>query len=103
MTADQEHVDAVSLLAELEAAAARDGHAALLPFLGMARAELTDFGQRSVKTYVAVKVHDVHAATAELCGRLTEMHGSSPVPQHQLRIEAALRWLHRGVAACGPH
>jgi hypothetical protein len=37
---------AVPLLAALEGATGEDGHAEALPFLGIARAELVDFGRR---------------------------------------------------------
>lgn len=96
---DSEHdlACAVSLVAAMEGATDLDGHSALLPYLGMARAELTDFGQRRVTNYLAVGITDLHAATVELEWLLTAMLSKATVEQHRLRIEAALRYLD---AAC---
>lgn len=88
---------AVSVIAALEEAVGRSGHAAVLPYLGMARAELVDFGQRRIGAYVDVEVVDVRATMAELDARLTSMLSESEVLQHTLRVEAALRLLRRGM------
>jgi hypothetical protein len=90
---------AVSLLAALEGATGEDGHAEALPFLGMARAELVDFGQRRPTHYVDIEIDDFHAGLAELEERLTAMLTSSQVLQHTLRLDAARRLLRRGIAA----
>lgn len=92
-------VYAVSLLAALEAATGQEGHAMVLPFLGMTRAEMTDFGQRRPAHYVPVHVGDLRAGLAELEQRLTELLASSQVLQHSLRLESARRLLRRGAAA----
>lgn len=86
---------AISLRAALEGATELDGHSAALPYLGMARAELCDFGQRRTDRYVPVVVSDKPSGLAELDERLTTMLAESDVPQHRLRIEAALKLLLR--------
>jgi hypothetical protein len=97
--ATPDFVYACSLLAALEGATGKDGHAMVLPFLGMARAELTDFGQRRPTLYMPVQVGDLRAGLAELEQRLTELLADSQVLQHSLRIDSARRLLRRGVAA----
>lgn len=92
-------VYAVSLLAALEDATGQDGHAMVLPFLGMARAELTDFGQRRPARYVPVHVGDLRTALADLEERLTALLANSQVLQHSLRLDSARRLLRRGMAA----
>ena len=92
-------VYAVSLLAALEGATEQDGHAVVLPFLGMARAELTDFGQRRPAHFVPVQIGDLRAGLADLEQRLTALLADSHVLQHSLRLDSARRLLRRGVAA----
>ena len=92
-------VYAVSLLAALENATGQAGHAAVLPFLGMARAELVDFGQRQPTSYVPVYFADVPSGLTDLEERLTNLLAASPVLQHSLRIESARRLLRRGISA----
>jgi hypothetical protein len=90
-------VYAVSLLAALEEATEQDGHAMVLPFLGMARAELTDFGQRRPSHYVPVEVGDLRSGLANLEERLTALLADSQVLS--LRLDSARTLLRRGVAA----
>jgi hypothetical protein len=97
--ATPDFVYAVSLLAALEDAIGQDGHAMVLPFLGMARAELTDFGQRRPARYVPVQVGDLRSGLADLEQRLTALLADSRVLQHSLRLDSARRLLRRGVAA----
>lgn len=97
--ASPDFIYAVSLLAALEAATGQDGHSLVLPFLGMTRAELTDFGQRRPTHYVPVQVGDLRAGLTELEQRLTELLADSQVLQHSLRLDAARRLLRRGAAA----
>jgi hypothetical protein len=97
--ATPDFVYAVSLVAALEGATGHEGHAVVLPFLGMARAELTDFGQRRPAHYVDVEIHDLRAALADLEQRLTTLLAGSQVLQHSLRLDSARRLLRRGVAA----
>jgi hypothetical protein len=97
--ATPDFVYAVSLLAALEGATRQDGHASVLPFLGMARAELTDFGQRRPAHYVRVVVGDLRSGLLDLEERLTALLAGSQVLQHSLRVDAARRLLRRGVAA----
>lgn len=97
--ASPDFVYAVSLLAALEAATGQDGHAMVLPFLGMTRAELTDFGQRRPAHYVPVQVGDLRTGLSELERLLTDLLADSQVLQHSLRLDAARRLLRRGVAA----
>lgn len=94
-----EFVHAVSLIAALEGATGHPRHRAVLPFLGMARAELTDFGQRRPSRYVAIDVDDLHSGLADLEERLATLQTHSQVLQHSLRVDAARRMLRRGVAA----
>ncbi len=97
--ATPDFVYAVSLLAALEGAIRQDGHAMVLPFLGMARAELTDFGQRRPARYVPVQIGDLRSGLADLEQRLTALLADSQVLQHSLRLDSARRLLRRGVAA----
>ena len=92
-------VYAVSLLAALEGATGQDGHAMVLPFLGMARAELTDFGQRRPAHFVPVQIGDLRSGLADLEQRLAGLLADSHVLQHSLRLDSARRLLRRGVAA----
>ena len=71
--ATPDFVYAVSLLAALEDATGQDEHSTVLPFLGMARAELTDFGQRRPAGYVPVQVGDLRSGLADLEQRLTAL------------------------------
>ncbi len=75
---------AVSLLAALEDATGQDEHSTVLPFLGMARAELTDFGQRRPAGYVP----PVQVAT---CGPgwPTSSSASLPCLKHRRCFSAA--------------
>lgn len=91
-------VYAVSLLAALEGYAGHGRHSALLPYLGMARSELVDFGQRRPTHYVQVEVTDVRAGLDELEQRLSALLASSPDLRQTLRIEAARGLLRRGNA-----
>ena len=97
--ATPDFVYAVSLLAALEGATGQDGHAVVLPFLGMARAELTDFGQRRPAHFVPVQIGDLRSGLADLEQRLTALLADSHVLQHSLRLDSARRLLSRGVAA----
>ena len=92
-------VYAVSLLAALEGATGQAGHAMVLPFLGMARAELTDFGQRRPAHFVPVQIRDLRSGLADLEQRLAALLADSHVLQHSLRLDSARRLLRRGVAA----
>ena len=97
--ATPDFVYTVSLLAALEGATGRDGHGEALPYLGMARAELVDYGHRRPTHYVDVDVADFHTGLAELEEQLTAMLAISEVLQQSLRLEAARRLLRRGIAA----
>lgn len=97
--ATPDFVYAVSLIAALESTGAQDGHARVLPFLGMARAELTDFGQRQPSRYVPVEVSDLRNGLADLEQRLAALQQASQVLQHTLRIESARRLLLRGIGS----
>ncbi len=94
-----EFVYAVSLLAALEAATGLAGHTTVLPFLGMARAELTDFGQRRPIRYDAAHIDYLGSGLAELDQCFTALLAQSQGLQHSLRTESALRLLRRGAAA----
>jgi len=92
-------VYAVSLLAALEGATGQDGYEEILPFLGMARAELVDFGQRRPSHYVDVEIDDFHDGLAELDERLAAMLAASEDLEHSLRLDAARGLLRRGIVA----
>ena len=96
-----EFISAVSLLAALEADTAHPSHRTVLPYLGMARAELTDFGQRRPAALVPVDVEDLAVGLRALDEQLALVQAHSPVLQHTLRIDAARRILGRGRAALG--
>ncbi len=89
----------VSFLAAMEGAVGQEGHRVALPYLGMARAELVDYGQRCPTHYVDVNVDDFRTGLAELEERLTAMLATSQVLQHSLRVEAARRLLRCGITA----
>lgn len=93
---------AVSLMAALEEATEQDGHAMVLPFLGMARAELTDFGQRRPARYIPIQIGDLQSGLADLERCLTALLADSKVLQYSLRLDAALRTLRRGVIDARP-
>lgn len=97
--ATPDFVYVVSLLAALEGARGQDGYAMVLPFLGMARAELTDFGQRRPARYVSVDVGDLQSGLADVDQRLTALLADSQVLQHTLRVDSARRLLRRSVVA----
>lgn len=90
---------AVSLLAALESATEQDGHAGVLPFLGMARAELTDFGHHRQARYIEVEVTDLRTGLRELAHRMTELRAVSSDVQRSLGIESSRRLLERAIAA----
>lgn len=94
-----EFISAVSLLAALEAYTTHRGHRTVLPYLGMARAELTDFGQRRPAALIPVDVEDLAVSLRDLDEQLALMAAHSPVLQQTLRIDAARRMLGRGRAA----
>lgn len=94
-------VYAVSLLAAMEGAVGQEGHRVALPFLGMARAELVDYGQRRPTYYVTVNVDDFGTGLVELEERLTSMLATSQFLQHSLRLEAARGLLRCGITAAG--
>lgn len=91
---DRAFVEAVSLLAALEALPS-PGRTNVLPYLGIARAELVDYGQRQVPGFVQVRVTDLTDGLAELDMRLDALLRASEDLQHSLRIESALRWARR--------
>ncbi|WP_051204381.1 hypothetical protein [Nocardioides sp. CF8] len=91
-------VYAVSLLAALEATE-QDGHARVLPFLGMARAELVDFGQRLPDRFVEIEVTTLGDGMRDLEARLTDMVSASAVLQQTLRLQAARRHVRRALTA----
>jgi len=111
-------VYAVSLLAALEEVATRtrhhrqdhvygrrDAHShtpatneAVLAYLGMARAELVDYGQHLPPGYLDVRIEDLGTGLDRLDRHLTRMLHRSQILQHTLRLEAALRWVRRGRA-----
>lgn len=97
--ASPDFVYAVSLLAALEGLTGENGHEVVLPFLGMVRAELTDFGQRRPATYVLVETHNLHDGLVELEERLTALMADSQVLRDSLRLDSARRMLRRGAAA----
>jgi hypothetical protein len=99
--ATPEFMYAVSLLAALEGATGATGHQEVLPYLGMARAELVDFGQRRPVRFVEIDIDDFHAGLAAMEQWLTVMLLTSPVLQHSLRLEAARRLVRCAIGAVG--
>jgi hypothetical protein len=99
--AGPQFVYTVSLLAALEGATGHPGHTEALAYLGMARAELVDHGQRRPTHDLDVNVEDFNAGLAELEQRLSAMLSASQVLQPSPRLEAARRLLRCGIAAAG--
>ena len=95
---DPDFVHAVSLAAALERAAGQQGHVEVLPYLGMARAELVDFGQRRPRHYVDIEFDDFRAGLADLGDMLAGLQASCEILQQTLRIDAARGFLRRGIA-----
>jgi hypothetical protein len=91
--------NAVSLLAAIEGASGRAGHEEALPFLGMARAELVDFGERRPAQLVDIAVVDVPAGLRELDTRITTLLADTHALQLSLRLDAARNHVRRGIQA----
>ncbi|GAW52547.1 MULTISPECIES: hypothetical protein [unclassified Nocardioides] len=89
----------ISLIAALIGATGHPEQRRAAPFLGMAEAELVDFGQRRPTHYVAIQIDDFRASLAELEDRMTALMTDSQILQHTLRIDSALRFLHRATSA----
>ena len=92
-------VRAVSLFAALEGASAATGANEALPYLGMARAELTDYGQRLLTNFVDIPVPSFCAGLVQLDELLTQMLISSTDLTHTLGLDSAQRLLREGIAA----
>ncbi|QYJ04176.1 hypothetical protein KUV85_00405 [Nocardioides panacisoli] len=78
---DRAFAVAVSLIAALEGIAS-PGCALVLPCLGIARAELVDYGQRRIPRFVRFHVADRDTGLADLDGRLDALLGDSEDLQH---------------------
>lgn len=87
----------VSLVAAIEGATDLPGHAEVLPFVGMARAELVDFGQRQPARLWEVELVDIRGSMSELQGRVAALMTASPVLQQTLRLDAAQRHVQRAL------
>ena len=96
--ATPDFVLAVSLLAALEGAIENENHAAALPYLGLARAELVDFGQRRPTGLIQVEVDALGAGLRDLDSLLTALLSDSEVLQQALRLEAARGYVRRAIA-----
>jgi hypothetical protein len=92
-------VRAVSLFAALEGACMASGASEALPYLGMARAELTDYGQRLLANFVDIPVPSFCAGLVELDELLTQMRASSTDLTHTLGLDSVQRLLRDGMAA----
>lgn len=79
-----------SLIAALEQVSGRERRA-VLPHLGLARAELNDFGQRRLGPLQWVAVTSLQHDLELLHDRVVTMLSSSEVLHDTLRLEAALR------------
>lgn len=89
---------AVSLLAAMEGAIGMAGHEEVLPFLGMARAELVEFGQRRPAYLIALEPTSIRSGLCELQDRLTALLAESTVLRHSLRVDAARAHVRRGLS-----
>ncbi|MCX6398402.1 MAG: hypothetical protein NTX33_00530 [Propionibacteriales bacterium] len=96
--ATPDFVYAVSLLASLEDSAGQVGHAWVLPLLGMARAELVDFGRRRPDHFVETEETSLATGLVDLDARLTALLSDSDVLQETVRLEAARRYVRRALA-----
>jgi hypothetical protein len=90
-----------SLSAGIEGATGQAGHQEGLPFLGMARAELVDYGRRRPAQLLDIRLGDVRAGLRELDDQLTTLLADSEVLQHSLRLDGARGYLRRGMRANG--
>ena len=92
-------VRAVSLFAALEGECVASGGSEVLPYLGMARSELTDYGQRLSTNFVDIPVPSFCAGLVQLDELLTRMRASSTDLTHTLGLDSAQRLLREGIAA----
>lgn len=90
-------VTAVSMLAALEGASLPAGEAECLPYLGMARAELTDYGQRLPSHFEVTPVPSFRDGLFQLEVLLTRMLSASQDLTVTLRLHASLQILRERV------
>ena len=94
---DPTFVLAISLIAALEGEPDIQADALLLSSLGMARAELTDYGHRVPQALSVPDASLLADGLATLRALLTTMLQESTNLAHTLRIQAAQRILDQGV------
>lgn len=90
---------AVSLIAHLQQATDQPGYRQVVPRLGMARAELSDFGQRPTTVFMPTDVTSLSTGLAELQTVLRALLAASPQLRDTLRIGAALHHVDQAAAA----
>jgi len=90
---DPAFVEVISLIAALEGQPRVQAEVLLLSGLGMARAELTDYGHRLPGHLHALNPVEVEEGLATLMALLSTMLEKSEQLAHTLRIQAALRIL----------
>lgn len=103
VNADHEFVRAVSLFAALEGACATaDGVVSgILPYLGMARAELTDYGNYATRFLIDVPVSSLPEALGQLSVSLDDLLEHSGDLALTLRIREALLIMREGCDRVG--
>lgn len=100
----EDFLAADSLFAELEGESLDAGAARLLPFLGMARCELTDYGLHLPSSIVpAPDYGSFEHGVGILDGLLAKMAGDSTRLHDALRVRRAHDILHEGMARQWPH
>lgn len=103
VNADHEFARAVSLFAALEGACGTaDGVLnGILPYLGMARAELTDYGNNATCELIHVPVTSLPDSLGQLCVSLEHLLKHSVDLAQTLRVREALLIMREGCDRVG--
>jgi hypothetical protein len=95
----RDFIEAVSLCAELEGLCVPSGAPRLLPFIGMARNELTDYGTRVPSHCREMSLSSVHDGVQRLEQLLTAMIGRADDLLYAVRLHEAREILREGSTA----
>ena len=90
---DPDFIEAISLIAAMEGLPSVQEDVMILSRLGMARAELTDYGHRIPKSLRPVVTGTLDEGMSMLSGLLDRMLAASKTLAHTLRLQAAQRIL----------
>jgi hypothetical protein len=94
----QDFIDAVSLCAELEGMCLPAGRTRLLPFIGMARNELTNNGASTPSHYRSMPIGSVDEGVQRLEQLLTTLIGQAEDLLYAVRLHEAREILREGSA-----